>query len=224
MNRALQYIAAVNPPAVVLRLFHENTGGWFWWGSSATTPREYRALYNYTVWYFRTKGNLHSALYAYAPSKPSDNAEESYGADPAVTRYPGDSVVDVACFDRYDADWANVRIGANGNASGNTTSYASNLRADCDLVARFAAYRKKLFAICEFGVKGGMALAPASAMQNWWTDSFLVHVVNSASCSRTSWAMTWRNSAPDKYYLPLQGQPGFAAFQSFADSNSTIFA
>ena len=44
----------------------------------------------------------------------------------------------------------------------------------------------------------GMAHAPASAMQTWWADGFLKHVVNSPSCSRTSWAMTWRNSAPDK--------------------------
>lgn len=33
---------------VLFRPFHENTGGWFWWGAATTDKETYRALFQYT--------------------------------------------------------------------------------------------------------------------------------------------------------------------------------
>ena len=51
---------------VIFRPFHEDTGGWFWWGS-ANTAESYRSLYAYTRDYLEFKG-VHNMLYVYSPN------------------------------------------------------------------------------------------------------------------------------------------------------------
>ena len=38
---------------VVFRLFHENSGFWFWWGTKHATGAEFKAAWKYTVEYLR---------------------------------------------------------------------------------------------------------------------------------------------------------------------------
>jgi hypothetical protein len=125
MDKVLKFVHDVDAPAIVLRLFHENTGSFFWWGLSTCTAVQYKAAYNYTVQYLRAGSaaypGIHSAVWAYAPAKPSQHVNASgYGvADPdgiSDGRYPGDTIIDVACFDNYGggspgdvAAWTQVR-------------------------------------------------------------------------------------------------------------------
>ena len=85
--------------AAIFRPFHEASGNWFWWGTTAATTEQFHAAWRYTTGYIRER--VHSLLYAYSPSKPTIHWDIAYGMDKAITRYPGDDEVDIACFDRY---------------------------------------------------------------------------------------------------------------------------
>ena len=79
---------------VVFRMYHEHTGGWFWWGNKQCTPDEYKQLWRMTVDYLRNEKNVHNLLYAYSPSETKDMEE-------FLERYPGDEYVDILGFDCY---------------------------------------------------------------------------------------------------------------------------
>jgi mannan endo-1,4-beta-mannosidase len=96
MDRVAAFFLEIDTPAI-FRPFHENTGGWFWWGTAAATPAQYKAAWNYTVDYLQSKG-VHSLLYAYAPSKPASGGNWKLAFTDA---YPGDERVDIECFDHY---------------------------------------------------------------------------------------------------------------------------
>ncbi len=75
---------------IVFRPWHEMTGGWFWWGSSATNPTNYKALYKLTVDYFNARTN--SVLFCWSPNTPVRNFDY----------YPGDEWVDILGVDGYE--------------------------------------------------------------------------------------------------------------------------
>lgn len=49
-------------------------------------------------------------------------------------------------------------------------------------------------------------------------------MLNSSTCTEIAFAYTWRNSAPDSYWVPLPGQDAYPGFKQFSQSPSTIFA
>jgi hypothetical protein len=61
-------------------------------------------------------------------------------------------------------------------------------------------------------------------MVDWYISAFLGPVLNSSTCSEIAFAYTWRNSAPDSYWVPLPGQDAYPGFKRFSQSSSTIFA
>jgi len=81
---------------IVFRPLHEMNGGWFWWGSAATTPANYKALYQLTVDYF--KANTTNVLFCWSPNTPF-----------SATYYPGDDYVDVVGVDAYEVTQASLR-------------------------------------------------------------------------------------------------------------------
>ncbi|MDR1559162.1 MAG: CIA30 family protein [Clostridiales bacterium] len=87
-------ILQANDTPVLFRPFHENNGGWFWWGAAGCTPENYKAVYRYLVDYIKSKG-VHNFLYVYSPNGPfSDTADYE-------SRYPGDGYIDIIAFDYY---------------------------------------------------------------------------------------------------------------------------
>jgi hypothetical protein len=81
---------------VLLRLFHENTGGWFWWGRHTLTPEQYQRLWRYTVDYFESSQGLENLIWVYGPST------SHYELIPAT--YPGDEYVDIVGISNYGCD------------------------------------------------------------------------------------------------------------------------
>lgn len=59
---------------VVLRLYHEQTRSWFWWGADFATPDEYKALWRMTVGHLRDTRGVHNVLYGYSPTDIEDEA------------------------------------------------------------------------------------------------------------------------------------------------------
>ena len=62
------------PIPVVLRLYHEQTASWFWWGAEWCSPEEYKALWRMTVEHLRGVRGVHNVLYAYSPTDVADEA------------------------------------------------------------------------------------------------------------------------------------------------------
>ena len=112
--------------AFILRPFHEMTlglnlsappgspadgfHGWWWAAGAGVSPAEFRSAFQYTRWYVEEFRGATNALWAYAPSKPTQchppsprcvNASYGVGDD---SFYPGDDSVDIVCFDNYGPD------------------------------------------------------------------------------------------------------------------------
>lgn len=122
---------------VIFRPFHEDTGGWFWWGS-ANTAESYRSLYAYTRDYLESKG-VHNMLYVYSPNGPLETEAEY------MSRYPGDAYVDILAFDYYN-DFNTYPAEAD-------TSFFDHLDQTCQVVSSLAKQHNKLAAISETGVR-----------------------------------------------------------------------
>jgi len=74
---------------VVLRLFHELNGGWFWWGKNQCSPEEIRRLWQFTIHYLKDQKKIHHLLFAFNTDRFSSAAEW-------MERYPGDEWIDIA--------------------------------------------------------------------------------------------------------------------------------
>jgi len=187
------------PIPVILRLFHELNGNWFWWGSTSCTPDELRQLWHFTVQYLRDEKKIHHLLYAYNTDRFS--SEDSY-----LERYPGDQWVDIRGFDIY-------QVG--------TTMKSSDFRQEFDktltLLEQIAQARGKIAALTEFGFNG---LADSS----WWTSTFLQTVRG----HKIAYVMAWRNAGHKKdgnyeFYVPYRGQSSADDFVRFYKDSSTLF-
>src|SRR5664279_650999 len=118
---------------VILRLFHELNGGWFWWGKDQCSPEEMKKLWRYTILYFRNKKNLHNLLYAFNTDKFNSGPEY-------VERYPGDDLIDIMGFDIYEA-----------NILHDNTAFINFFNKDLTLLDSVASSHQKIPALTEFG-------------------------------------------------------------------------
>jgi mannan endo-1,4-beta-mannosidase len=80
----------------VFRPLHEMNGGWFWWGSSATSADNYKALYRLLVDYVKERTT--TVLFCWSPNTPT-----------SMNHFPGNDYVDVLGLDIYEATANNLR-------------------------------------------------------------------------------------------------------------------
>nr|KAG5699253.1 hypothetical protein BaRGS_000455 [Batillaria attramentaria] len=81
---------------ILLRLWHEADGDWFWWGlnnDAHNTIDEIKQLFRLTVTYLRDQKGVRNFLYAFTP--------DCGGTDVDMDLYPGDDVVDILGTDCY---------------------------------------------------------------------------------------------------------------------------
>lgn len=179
---------------IVFRPFHENNGGWFWWGAGHTTSAEFIEIFRYTVEYLRDVKKVRNLLYSYSPNS-------SFGGDPTnyLRTYPGDEFVDVLGYDAYDS------------TAGSPEWLAATVQ-DLAMVADLAAERGKVPAFTEFGESGEEGRNPA-----WFTD-LLGAIRADPGASRTTHMLTWANFGGDnRAYVPPPGhvmEPDFVAFHA----------
>lgn len=81
---------------IVFRPFHEMNGGWFWWGSQATTSDNYKLLYQLLVDYMRPKVN--TVLFCWSPNSPTN-----------MNYFPGNDYVDILGVDIYEVSESSLR-------------------------------------------------------------------------------------------------------------------
>ena len=199
---------------ILFRPFHENSGGWFWWGTS-TSADSYRAIWRYMVNYLQAKG-VHNLLYVYSPNGPIDS-ESDY-----LSRYPGDAYVDVLGFDYYD-DYADV-----SKYTGDT--YFEALAKSCDVVAGLADKKAKIPAIAETGIRitgagkdSLMVSGNPTKDKDWYNQ-----VVNTAVEHDIPYFLLWANFDSENFFVPYKysetmGQEMINDFISAYNNDRSIF-
>jgi hypothetical protein len=184
---------------VILRLFHELNGGWFWWGKDQCSPDEMKKLWRYTILYFRTEKNLHNLLYAFNTDKFNNGSEY-------VERYPGDDLIDIMGFDIYQA-----------NILRDNKAFMNFFSKDLSLLDSVAASHHKMPALTEFGYNE----MPDST---WWTTVFLPTIKN----HQVVYALAWRNagkkqSGNAEYYVPYPGAASASDFKKMSGYGKILF-
>lgn len=173
--------------AALWRPFHENTGGWFWWGCNTCTPEEFIALWRYTWHYMREERGVHNIIWAYSPgSEPK--TKEAF-----LERYPGDEYVDMVGFDMYQQYPAQAH------------SFWEEFEAQCALVSSFAHEHSKLFAVTETGIShpNNKALLEKDNEEKDW----YIKVFDIAKKYGASYFLLWANfTARGAYYSPYVTQ------------------
>jgi hypothetical protein len=185
---------------VILRLFHELNGNWFWWGKDHCTQEEFKQLWQFTISYLRDTKNIRQCLYAYNTDR--FNSKEDY-----LLKYPGDEWVDVVGFDIYQREG-----GEKGNGQ-----FVKDMDHMLTMIEEIAAEKNKIPALTEFGY----AQVPDSA---WWTQVFY----KALDHHKISYALAWRNAGFNKsggaeFYVPYKGQVSEKDFIEFFKEPNILF-
>ncbi len=206
---------------IIFRPLHENTGNWFWWGSS-NTAETYKSLFRYTRDYIESKG-VHNMLWVYSPNGPL-TTEEEY-----LSYYPGDEYIDILAFDYYD-DYNTYPATSDG-------SFFTNLDNTCKVVASLAEKRGKVAAISECGVRvmkkdgsdnegllvKGNPVGTAASGTNWYSK-----INEIAQQNNMPYYLVWANFSDTNFYVPYKyndtmGHELINDFIDFYNEESSIF-
>ncbi|MCR5763124.1 MAG: glycoside hydrolase family 26 protein [Treponema sp.] len=204
---------------VIWRPFHENTGGWFWWGCDTCSPEEFKNLWKYTWEYMTDVKNVHNVIWAYSPgSEPSSISEFE-------ERYPGDSYIDLIGLDMYQ------------NYSFDYAAFWQDYDRQLELSALAAKKHGKLFANTETGIMRpeNKALLDEGNERGWYE-----RVAGICLKHKACYFLLWANFGADKaYYTPyvtrrktdsrgipveLEGHELLDDFISFHNMDNVIFA
>ena len=183
---------------VIFRPFHEFDGSWFWWGANYCSAEEYKELYIFTVEYLRDTKGITNFLYAFSPDNKF-NTETEY-----LSRYPGDSYVDVLGMDNY-GDFDN---------KGEEGSKAANLKLK--ILSDLAKKRNKIAALTETGYQITFTKNPIEGF-------FSKYIYNALTANdiAISYVMFWENNE-EAYFIPQPNMPDTADFLEFTSKEKTL--
>ncbi|MEM1222084.1 MAG: glycosyl hydrolase [Verrucomicrobiota bacterium] len=159
------------PIPVLLRLYHEHTGNWFWWGSKTCTPEQYNQLWRMTIDFMRDDMDLHNLILVISPSKPE--TKEKF-----LRRFPGEDYIDVYGFDSYAFETG------------------PEILLTCSrVVVNLAREHGKIAAITEFGYKNGLREETAA---DHYSRMFLDNIKNDPIAHEVAYALTWFGNDEDE--------------------------
>lgn len=186
---------------ILFRPFHEQNGGWFWWGAKTTTSSEYVEIYRYTVEYLRDQKDVHSLLYVYSPNGTFAGSEANY-----LTTYPGDDYVDILGMDQYD----------NQQNPGSET-FLNLLVDDLAMISKLADSKGKIATFSEFGYSPQGMLQQGNADTEWFT-RVLNAIKSDPDAKRISYMQTWANfSANGNLFVPYRNAPALGDHELLND-------
>lgn len=146
----------------IFRPWHEYNGSWFWWGQKLCSAEDFKAL-NFMFQDYMKKKMPTNIVWCFSPNLQGNWTEEDF-----LTRYPGDSCVDMIGCDAYQ--W------------GKEEDFQKGLAADLQFLTGFAKGHQKLFAMTECGMQN-------SPVADWWSRVFLPLVEPYDVC----YFLPWRN-------------------------------
>jgi mannan endo-1,4-beta-mannosidase len=176
---------------IIFRPFHEFDGSWFWWGTNFSTPDEYKKAYQFTVDYLKNTKGVHNILYAFSPDN-SYTTEVSY-----LSRYPGDTYVDVIGMDNY------------GDFNNQGQAGANKANAKMKMVSDLAKTKVKIAAMTETGYRVTSSTAP---VENWFS-TYLYSALTTNEIE-VSYVVFWNNNK-DGYYVPNATATNAKDFKDF---------
>lgn len=179
---------------IILRMWHEHSGSWFWWGKDWCTAEEYKALYQFTVRYLRDEKGLHNILYCYSPDVVESKQEY-------LERYPGDAYVDIIGMDIY-RDFKKM---------GNPEDLPDRLK----MIVEIAEEKGKIAALSETGFE-------TIPQNEWWTKTFLRLLKQDKKGRNIAYAMVWRNGRSDHFYAPHPDHPSALDFIRFVQDDMIL--
>ncbi|WP_172254475.1 glycosyl hydrolase [Saccharibacillus deserti] len=180
------------PIPVLFRPFHEQNGGWFWWGAATTTKSEYIELYRYTVEYLRDVKGVHNFLYVFSPNGSFNGNEAEY-----LKTYPGDAYVDILGMDQYD----------NKDNAG-SEGFLNGLVGDLKMISKLARSKGKIVTLSEYGYSAAGMKTTGNNDKQWFT-KVLNAIKADPDASRISYMLTWANFGEgNNLYVPYKSVPG----------------
>ena len=187
---------------IILRPWHEHTGGWFWWGNGNCSEAQYIQLWQFTVNYLFDDKGVNNLLYAYSPDKIDSREEYLYG-------YPGDEYIDVLGLDNY----------------GDLRQYATNMPRFVnmlEILVSLANEKNKPAALTETGAFtiDGQATMPED---DWFTEKLLTGIMSNEITRQISYAMVWRNESTSQFHAPYPGHSSVPDFIDFYNDPYTLF-
>jgi len=168
---------------VIFRPFHEFDGSWFWWGANFCTEEEFKTAFKFTVEYLRDTKGVRNVLYSFGPDNSYDT-QAKY-----VSRYPGDTYVDVLGIDNY---W-DLRSGA-----GQAGSALANIKMK--VVSDLAKTKVKIAAMTETGYQ----VTPTTPAITGWFSNYLYSALTDNG-TEVAFVMFWNNGGTGYYTPPPSG-------------------
>ncbi len=195
LDRLADFIATIQDEhgkgiPLLVRPFHEHTGGWFWWGRNSTREEDYVAIFRFVVDYLVHTRKLQQLAFAFSPGGGEVTSPQSY-----LYGYPGDAYVDVLGFDYY------------------YFRDSKRLVSVAEIAVREARARSKVAAITEFGPKGGLnSFGVAGA--TWFSKQFLSPLAAHPETFGLAYALAWRNARPEHCFISYPAHPSAADFRA----------
>lgn len=185
---------------ILYRPFHELTGNWFWWCKNNATPEEFKEIWRFTIHYLRETKKLNNLIIVY-------NTADFKSKEEFLEYYPGDDVVDVLSFDKYQ--YTNPVT---------DSSFITEVQNQLKIMNEVAVEHQKPMAIAETGYE-------QIPYENWWTKTLTEAIGN----YKISFVLLWRNHGWQEqekkmhYYAPYKGQLSEKDFIEFYNSPKTFF-
>lgn len=185
---------------ILYRPFHELTGNWFWWCKNNATPEEFKEIWRFTIHYLRETKKLNNLIIVY-------NTADFKSKEEFLEYYPGDDVVDVLSFDKYQ--YTNPIT---------DSSFITEVQNQLKIMNEVAVEHQKPMAIAETGYE-------QIPYENWWTKTLTEAIGN----YKISFVLLWRNHGWQEqekkmhYYAPYKGQLSEKDFIEFYNSPKTFF-
>ena len=185
---------------ILYRPFHELTGNWFWWCKNNATPEEFKEIWRFTIHYLRETKKLNNLIIVY-------NTADFKSKEEFLEYYPGDDVIDVLSFDKYQ--YTNPVT---------DSSFITEVQNQLKIMNEVAVEHQKPMAIAETGYE-------QIPYENWWTKTLTEAIGN----YKISFVLLWRNHGWQEqekkmhYYAPYKGQLSEKDFIEFYNSPKTFF-
>ena len=185
---------------ILYRPFHELTGNWFWWCKNNATPEEFKEIWRFTIHYLRETKKINNLIIVY-------NTADFKSKEEFLEYYPGDDVVDVLSFDKYQ--YTNPVT---------DSSFITEVQNQLKIMNDVAVEHQKPMAIAETGYE-------QIPYENWWTKTLTEAIGN----YKISFVLLWRNHGWQEqekkmhYYAPYKGQLSKKDFIEFYNSPKTFF-
>lgn len=199
---------------VIFRPFHEQSGGWFWWGASSTTAEEYKELVRFTIEYLRDEKGVSNFLYAYSPNASFSGNEERY-----LKTYPGDGYIDILGMDQYD-----------NKENAGSEAFLQSMVTDLAMISRVAERKGKIAAFSEFGYSPEGMKQTGNTL-DWYTKLFNT-IKADPDARKIAFMQTWANFGwPNNMFVPykdIHGELGgdhdlLPDFQTFYEDEYSAF-